>query len=308
MDPEFSPNRLGQAGELAEFLDPAFLLLPPTVRYPYPVVAHGDYGLCAILVHPEVVMLDPRTGKWVGRPSAVVDPEEMTDEAISDLLVAARAPEGRVTAMVWLPKGLGGPDNEVIGNVVASVNPQVAAEAVQDLMARRLSGTEEPTNPWLGSFVSSSMGPKERLPAHMRRLIAATEYTVAATVGDEAIVCYGHELTVADLVDPQFLFPAIVIAASEDWRLATRRKTHGTGFDVRIDQDPTSLLGYRLVDIQPAIPFTALAPIAATVRRCREGNEYNLDDVVRQFVRWLRKNDMDISVVEDIDRRMATSA
>lgn len=307
MDSDHGPQlRLGQAAEIVSFLDPSFLILPPTVRFPYPVIAHGELGMAALIVYDGVAMLDERTGKWFG-PTESIEPLKVASEAAIDLAAAARAPADRVTALVWLPSGLSGGASVPDEQIVASPDPAIAAQAIQDLMARRLTGSSEPTTPWVGAYAAAALGSKERPPNHFRRLLAAVELSLAKAIGESAIVSYGYELSVADLADPHFLFPALAVAASEDWHLATRKKIHGTGFRISLEPDPSALLGYRVTDIQPAIPFTALAPIIATARRCRDEGEYCFDDIVRQFGRWLKKNNMDAAVLDDIEVRLATA-
>lgn len=307
MDSDVGQPRLGAAAAIASFLDTSFLLLPPTVNFPYAVVAHGDLGMAALIVHDSVVLLDAATGKWLG-PGETIDPETMAAEAALELAAAARAPADRVTALVWLPQGLVGPDGVTIEQIVASPDPEAAAKAIQDLMVRRLSGSNEPTAPWAGAYAASAMGATGRPSQPLRRLLAATEFSLAKALADAPIVCFGHEMTIADLVDPHYLLPALAIAAAEDWRMPTRRKTNGTGFRISLEPDPATLLGYRLTDIRPAIPFTALAPIVSTAMRSKEGDEYCLDDLVGQFGRWLKKNNMDAAVLDDVEERVATSA
>ena len=252
-------------------------------------------------------MLDERTGKWFG-PTETIDPLSMAAEAAIDLASAARAPADRVTAIIWLPSGMSGGLSVPDPQIVASPEPAVAAQAIQDLMARRLTASSEPTVPWVGAYAVSALGSKEKPPSEFRRLVAAVELSLGKAIGDDPIVCYGYELSVADLADPHFLFPALVVAAYEDWSLATRRQIHGTGFQLNMEKDPSTLLGYRVTDIRPAIPFTALAPIVATARRCQAGGEYCFDDIVRQFGRWLKKNGMDATVLDDIEVRLATTS
>lgn len=306
MNSDVGAPRLGPAAAIVDFLDPSFLVLPATVRFPHPVVAHGELGMAAIVVYDGVALLDERTGKWFG-PAETVDPQSLAAEAAIDLASAAKAPADRVTALVWLPSGLSGQASVPHEQIVASPDAAIVAQAIQELMSRRLTGSSEPTTPWVGAYAAAALGPKEKPASHFRRLLAAVELSLVKAIGEDPVVSYGYELTVADLVDPHFLFPALAVAASEDWGLATRKQVHGTGFKINLEADPSTLLGYRVVDIQPAIPFTALAPIVATARRCREGGEYCFDDIVRQFGRWLKKNNMDAAVLEDIEVRLATT-
>lgn len=304
MDSELGQPRLGAASAIMNYLDPSFLVIPPTVKFPYPVVAHNDLGFAALIIRDGIFLYDGRIDRWIGNDT--LDTNFEASELAIDLAAAARAPSDRVTAVTWLPDGRVG-DYQPDDGTIASQDPEQVAQRIMEIMQRRLSGSSAPTSPWAGTYAASAFGPRDRMTSPFQRLIAAIEMSLKHAVGDAPIVCYGHEMSVEDLVDPYYLLPALVIAAAEDWYLPTRRRTNGTGFSAELDEDPTSLLGYRLVNIRPAIPFTALAPIIATLRRSKEGDEYVIDDIVHQFARWLKKNGMDARVLDDVEVRVATS-
>lgn len=261
--------------------------------------------MCAIVVHESVVLFDRKTGKWYG-PDETIDTETKLAESTMELAAVARAPMDRVTSVVWLPNGLHNGDTP-LDRIVASPDAEAMARAIEETMPRILSASGEPTSPWLGGYVAAALGPKQKIPESLRRLLSAIESGLNRRMGDSPIVAYGHEISIADLLDPSFLLPALAVASHEDWGLASSRKDVGTGFTVKLAPDPTALLGYRLVGIHPATPFTVMAPIVATATRCKEGDEYYFDDIVSQFSRWLHKNGRDAKVLDDVEVRIASS-
>jgi len=306
LDTDIPAPRLGQAAALVEFIDPDFMCLPPTIRFPHPVLAHSDYGLCALYIHEPVLLFDRKTGKWFG-PDQSLDADTTLAEMAMELAAVAKAPMDRITSVAWLPNGLYNGETP-LERLVASPDPEAAASAIQEMMIKNLSGSNEPTSTWLGGYVASALGAKGKIPNDMKRLLAAINLSLTRALGDEQIVAFGHDISISDLVDPSFLLPALAIAAYEDWLLAARRKHIGTGFEVHLEPDPTALLGYRLSRIEPAVPFLALAPIVSTATRCKEGDEYYFDDIVYQFTRWLSKNGRDATILDEVEVRIASSS
>lgn len=309
MDTEIGKGRLGVVGAILPHLDPTFMLLPSTVRFPYPAIVNGELGICAIIPHLDVALHDDTSNQWFSAGSSF-DPLVVAAEIALDLAMRAKAPADRVTALVWMTKGMIEVPDGLDPQIVLGDDPRAVAVAAQDLMRMRLVGSSEPTVPWLGAYAASAMAPRGRPSPEFRRLLRALEYSLKQAVdevGAETIVCFGHDVNVAAVVDPRFLLPALAICAYEDWWLAASRRERGTGFKIKAVPDPSALLGYRVEEIEPAIPFTALAPITATFMRCRKGNVLVLDDLIHQFGSWLIKNKLDDSVIDDVDTRLAVS-
>lgn len=300
---EAQPSRSTALTMLIASIDPTFYPLPPTVKFPHIAVAHGDYGLAAVVVKDGVFVYDDGSDTWFG-PSDTVRAGEVAARAALDLAAVARAPADRVTGFVWFRDGVG---SDRSGSAVASPDPAEAARFVEAGMAMRLTGSSEPTAPWLGSYTASAICPQDATPANLRKLLAATEYCLGKAVAGRSITLFGLEFTVADLTDGRFMLPALLVAAMEDWNLAAMHRPEASGFRVYLEEDPSALLGYKVSDVVPAIPFVVLAPVTATLLRCLYGDTFNLDDIVMQFSRWLKKNGRDHTVVENVEERLAVA-
>lgn len=286
---------------LSAHLPPPFMVLPSTTRFPHIAVAHGELGLCAVVVHDEVAMHDEEGQVWWGS-SSTIDPERMAAEAALDLAAAARAPADRVTGITWLPNGLShvAPPE----GVVAGPDPELAAYMAQAVMQRRLVGSHEPVSPWIGAYIQGALGPEDPTPRSMRRLLQLIERCLVAEFEDRPAVIEGVEIPPHDFCDPRFLLPAVLACAHEDLALLNGAP-HPPGAKVaarpafRLDlaEDPGAFLGYRVSAVTPAHPFFVLNPVVALIRRFRFHNEYLFDDLLGQFGRYLYKNGLDALVV-----------
>ncbi|MFC4235997.1 hypothetical protein ACFOY8_12195 [Thalassospira xianhensis] len=129
----------------------------------------------------------------------------------------------------------------------------------------------------------------------------------------DPIYVAGVQLSHVDVAAPDFLLPALLISAAEDWAPVVASNEGKGGFYVRLRTDPNALMGYKVVSISPATKFLLMMPIidklssAQKDRTNEEGVEYLLDDMVLQFTRWLAKHHFDTEFAVDIDVRVAFS-
>ena len=308
---EISGGRRSPAlAALSAHLPPPFLVLPPTTKFPGIAVAHGDYGLCAVVTYDEMAMHDEETGTWWAA-AVTLDPERIAAQAALDLAAAARAPIERVTALVWLRKGLSHappPDS-----VCAGPDAEMAAYMVQKLMARRLVGSDEPLSPWLGAYAEGALGPTDPVPRSLRRLSQLIERCLRAEFEDRPAIVETIEVPPQDFADPRFLLPAVLAAAHEDLAILHALPQDRKGkvapkpaFRLELAVDPGAFLGYRVANVTPSHPFFVLDPVVVLARRFRYHNEYLFDDVLAQFGRFLIKNGLDATVVDDATRQFAS--
>ena len=297
--------RRSSVAALSACLPPPYIVLPPTTRFPGIAVAHGDYGLCAVVVHDEPAWYDDASGRWFGSSTAF-DPERLAAQAALDLAAAARAPAERVTGLVWLASCMS--QAPAPPSVCASTEPETAAYLVGELMRRKLSGHGEPVAPWLGAYVDAACGPKEPMPKSMRRFSQLIERCLSAEFEDRVAIIENVEVGPHDLADPRFLLPALLAAVHEDLAilhtpLAGERgrppRRGKPAFGLQLVADPGAFLGYRVAMVTPAHPLYVLGPVVALARRYRFHQEYLFDDVLGQFGRYLLKHGLDATVVDD---------
>lgn len=297
--------RRSSVAALTGCLPPPYIVLPPTTRFGGIAVAHGDYGLCAVVVHDEPAWFDEASGRWYGSSTAF-DPEMLAAQAALDLATAARAPAERVTGLVWLASCMS--QARTPATVCASTEPETAAYMIGELMRRTLSGHGEPVAPWLAAYVDAACGPKEPMSKSMRRLSLLVERCLTAEFEERVAVIENVEVAPHDLADPRFLLPAVLSAVHEDLAILhaplpgrpAKAPVRGKpAFGLSLVVDPGAFLGYRVQTVTPAHPMYVLGPVVALARRYRFHQEYLFDDVLGQFGRFLLKHGLDATVVDD---------
>lgn len=140
-----------------------------------------------------------------------------------------------------------------------------------------------------------------------KALMRMVEYCVAAVARDKPIFVAGVQVRPDDVADPQFLLPAILIAAADQWVPVVCGKGRKGGFHIKLKSNPDALLGLEVVEITPSAPFLFFIPVTHLIRSSEQDGELGLDGAVVSFARWLSKNKLDAELVEDIDIRVALS-
>lgn len=143
------------------------------------------------------------------------------------------------------------------------------------------------------------------LSPHVLRLVEAC--VEKALAGQSAWVA-GVEIEARDVVGPNFMLPAILIHAAEEWAIPVVAKKGEGGFTIRLTSDPRAILGYRVVGLDISSPVLFFLPIVNLVRRSFSGGECVLDESVRRFADFLSLHGLDTDVMGDVDIRVASTA
>ena len=115
-------------------------------------------------------------------------------------------------------------------------------------------------------------------------------------------------------VEPRFiseansLLPAVLVAASEYWTPVVAKQGGQGGFDIRLESDTNSLLGFKVVDVMPSAPMVLFMPINHLFRKMINKDELIMDDIVSIFARWVAKYNLDDLELEEIDLKIALKA
>lgn len=124
-------------------------------------------------------------------------------------------------------------------------------------------------------------------------ILRLTEMCMEDALAGRTASVAGLDLTAADLADPSFLLPAILIAASEDWAPVVASRGGRGGFLIRLSRDPNALLGYRVEGVTPSAALLLFIPVVNLMHKSIANGECILDDAVARFARWLRERDLD---------------
>ncbi len=178
---------------LSQHLSPGFSVVPPTVRFPFPAVAHPEMGLCAVFVHESPLILEEGERRWYGAES--VDPERAIAEATMELSAAAKAPLDRVTGIAWLPQGY---SRLEMPGICTSPAPEDAAAVIEDALSRVPNRTDAPLNPWYANYIVGASGPKGPPSEPVRRISALVEKVLEGIFADKEAVIAGTVLGPAE--------------------------------------------------------------------------------------------------------------
>jgi hypothetical protein len=129
--------------------------------------------------------------------------------------------------------------------------------------------------------------------------------------GERDIIVQGIQISPDELTEPDFLLPALLVAAAEEWAPVVVSKEGRGGFHLRLRSDRDgAILGYRLTAIEPSAPLLLMLPVVdrirRSVRRLPDGREeISMDETVWKFARWLEANRLNTDVIGEIDVRIA---
>lgn len=274
----------------------------PSASVPYHLVSVEGRALAVIEVIDDLVV-ESEGGLWQGPTlqfSVAKKLAEIKDRASKTLMVDP----ARILPILWLYKGIAEGASPST-TAVASRSPSDVIAAVERMTAG-ISGDRDVRI----DAVSAGAATVEAIQrtemeggSSFEKLVRAIRYAFLheLAVGKRTMRVMGVPISIDELVDPSFMLPVLAIAAYEDWQMATRKRTHGTGFCVDICADPKAILGLRLVNIRPALPFVVIAPVLAVVLRCKaDDGSFVFDDLMRQVARWAAKNDINPLVFQDI--------
>jgi hypothetical protein len=280
-----------------------YRVVPPTNGLEHHLVVCEDRYVVVLAVLDGILIEDGHTGSWVG-PGTMLDPAARLDAIRRETSSVTGIPSERVVPMLWLMSGLADPSAEPNPAIACSPVPEQLLPCVDELC--RITVAPYGSSPDIARYFAGAGSMRASQVARaggdsMRKLLKAVESSLRSdsSLGKTKLQVMGLEVTIDDLVNPSFLLPVLALCACEDWALATRKKTNGTGFSLDLEFDPTAILGYRLINVRPAVPYVVIAPMLAAAHRCRRGDAFVFDDLIRQFLRWAMKNGLDGDVLED---------
>lgn len=280
-----------------------YRVAPPTAGLRHHLLVCEDRFVVVLCVVDDILIEDARTGTWVG-PGTVLEPKNRLEELRRETCAATGIPADRVVPMLWLMSGLSDPSGRPDPAIACSPVPEQLPPFVEEV-CRAVRAPSDPSvdiaRYFAGAGAMRAVQAARGRGEGMAKLLKAVESSLRSesSLGRTKLQVMGLDVAIEDLVNPSFLLPVLALAACEDWALATRKKTNGTGFSIDLEFDPTAILGYRLIDVRPAVPYVVIAPMLAAAHRCRRGDAFVFDDLIRQFLRWAMKNGLDGDVLED---------
>lgn len=144
----------------------------------------------------------------------------------------------------------------------------------------------------------------QRSPLRLPLAIKLMEAVIENYANDRPIFAGGVQVRAVEVAQPDFLLPAILVSAAEQWApVVVARK--GGGFHLRLRSNPAALLGMEVQEIDPSAPFLFFMPALNVLRACDRNEEIDLEPVIEEFSAWILKNKINAELSDDVDIKIA---
>lgn len=320
-------------------LDDSFVVLQRGPAEGSLVVLHPDLGACAVACAVGPSRWDADMEAWIGADAGAA---ARTASKILELQVAGMAflpdmpppgpgapgnghpaaftASGLAASVVGAMAGSVPPGPGGIDNAIQAVSPGAASYVRGDVTDAQKLWREERgpvvqagsggAFPVITSTASAAAEPTETDIASDDPIILLLRQAAETVSAGRDIFVHGVAISPQELTEPDFLLPALLLTAAEDWAPVVVKKAGKGGFHMRLRTDRQSILGYRLTALEPSAPMLLMLPVLDRIRRSvrtdNQGREEILmDETVRRFARWLEANRLNTDVMGDIDMRIA---
>lgn len=273
---------------LKEGLDDIFTVLPATF---YVALVHPEYGLAAVV------------------PS---DKEAQAQAAASDLSTKAAQ-----VGVAWPALHFGISQTRVSPPWLI----RAGAGTIVDLLTtiRMLSSARPVLGPDAAVKVANSI--VTTLPLGSAANIVAAETSVVFDVQTQRMIrvsvekalagrkawLAGVEIDEDDFAAPNFLLPALLVAAAQKWTAPVLAKKGQGGFKITMHRDRLAVLGYKVSSVDFASPLFLFVSVVDVIRRSFRNGECVMDQVVQEFSDYLARNKLDNSDLEDLEANAAVN-
>jgi hypothetical protein len=103
-----------------------------------------------------------------------------------------------------------------------------------------------------------------------------------ATEGKDIFV-YGVKVDAKEIASPDYLLPAILVAASQTLNSNPSAKSGRGGFAFHIISDENTVLMFKVSQIEVSSPRMLISSIIDVLRQSERDGEYVLDDLITRF-------------------------
>jgi hypothetical protein len=119
------------------------------------------------------------------------------------------------------------------------------------------------------------------------------------------ISLFGIKLTPGALSDPNFLLTALLVTSAEDWsHIVYKQKSFG-GFQIYIESDDKSVLGYKVINLHPSNLFLLALSILNKLKVLTKDDVINLNPMIIQFKYWLQSREFDTLDIDGLNNSLA---
>jgi hypothetical protein len=264
------------AGQLGQGLGDGFSVIAVT-QLGFVAILSADYGVAAVAL----------TG----------DPAEAATAA-ERLAAVARGAGVDVTP---LPFGI------KPGVVLPPVIVREHYMAIDILRTMQMSSKQVgPTGPETVAKVAAAIAalPKPA-PAKVMspNILIVAETVVRKVLKDERAWLYGIDIGAKDIVNPNYLLPAVLTVAALRWAPPVVAAGKQGGFLVSLTPNSKAVLGYSVSSVDISNPVLFFLPIVDVVRRSFRGGECWVDGIVEQYADYMKDRGHD-SDIQDLEVRV----
>jgi hypothetical protein len=129
---------------------------------------------------------------------------------------------------------------------------------------------------------------------------------IAKVTDGKKIFAGGPEVSVEEVAMPEFLLPAILLSAAENWTMPVAAQKGKGGFIVHMKADDSAVLMFRVSHIEVSSPLLLMLPLVDVIRRSKRGGEYILDECITRFGNFITSH-LTPELQTSLEVRIATS-
>ncbi|TLX16904.1 hypothetical protein [Rhizobium sp. MHM7A] len=138
-------------------------------------------------------------------------------------------------------------------------------------------------------------------------LMKMIQGAIAKVTEGKRIFAGGPEVSVEEVVMPEFLLPAVLLAAAENWTMPVAAQQGKGGFVVHMKADDSAVLMFRVSHIEVSSPLLLMLPLVDVIRRSKRGGEYILDECITRFGNFITGH-LTPELETSLELRIATSS
>jgi hypothetical protein len=146
---------------------------------------------------------------------------------------------------------------------------------------------------------------RQRAPSISPMILTVIETAVRKIIGDTPIMAGGSSVEIEEIAAPEFLLPAILVAAMQTWAIPVAGRKGRGGFTVDLSADSSAVLMYRVSGIETSSPLLLFLPVINIIRRQKRAGEFILDDCIERFGNFMTTNNLNPDFLQDMSVNIA---
>lgn len=190
--------------------------------------------------------------------------------------------------------------------VVIRSGPQMFTDILVS-MVRSSSGSERLSTDQLANAIILASDLKKKVRRLDPHLMEMLKNAIIQVVGNTKMFAGGAQIDVEELVMPQFLLPALLLSAAENWTLPVVSQKGLGGFVVQMAYDESAVLMFRVTGLEVSSPLLFYLPVLDVLRKQKRGGEFILDHCVERFGNFITDN-LSSQLETSLEVRIATSS